>query len=56
MELKDIQKTVNNKLGVQVEFDADEAAFLIEFAINHLLALGSTQVDYFDEKDSATVQ
>lgn len=43
MEIKNLQKTVNDKLGIEVEFDEEEAAFLIEFAINHLLAIGSAE-------------
>lgn len=59
MEIKNLQKTVNDKLGIEVEFDEEEAAFLIEFAINHLLAIGSAEYingAYQEVNDAAVTQ
>jgi hypothetical protein len=53
MELKKINNAVAGALNLEVEFDDEEHAFLIEFAINHLLAAGSYPFTDEDTKQVA---
>jgi hypothetical protein len=48
MEIKKVNAAVSGALNLEVEFDDEEHAFLIEFAINHLIAAGASPflVDY----------
>ncbi len=42
MEIKNVNKAVSGALNLEVELDDEEHLFLIEFAINHLLAAGAS--------------